>query len=77
MSRIFDHFPDAAICPVCKTSEDHPAVLVALDGTQEGNNEQATPVHVQCLAEQNWRLNREYGLLYSWVDPEENEDDYR
>jgi len=27
MSRIFDHFPDAAICPVCKTSEDHPAVF--------------------------------------------------
>jgi len=73
MSRIFEHFPEVATCPVCKTSEDHPCVLVSLDGTEDGNNEQATVVHVRCLGEQRWRLNREYGFLYSWVDPEEGE----
>lgn len=48
--RLFDHFPkEHAICPICKTNEDKPCFLAGIDGTQDGNNEEATVIHFDCL----------------------------
>lgn len=50
MYRVFEHFPNDAefVCPICKKNDDSPCWLMPIDGTQEDNIEQATPVHVKC-----------------------------
>lgn len=46
--RTFDHFPPNATCPVCGTNEDAECVLLGIDGTQDGNKEEAKIVHLWC-----------------------------
>jgi len=47
----FEHFPKEAICPICGTNTDKECILIGIDGTQEGNNCQAIPVHLDCILE--------------------------
>jgi hypothetical protein len=47
------------VCPVCGKQGKGKVALVAIDGTQEDNNEQAIPVHIDCL---ELRMNFEWGL---------------
>lgn len=64
MSRTFEHFPDGIECIVCHTSEDKPCVLIAMDGTADGNIEEAKPVHVDCaIAERCVESNGSF-LMY-------------
>jgi hypothetical protein len=37
------------VCPLCKTNEDSPVVLVAIPGTEEDGLVQAKQVHSKCL----------------------------
>jgi len=40
-------------------------VVVGIDGTTKGGNEEAKPIHVECLVDgRNWRINREVGVIY-------------
>lgn len=49
--RIFPTFPKGTehICPICKTADDNPITLIGIHGTQEGNNQEALPVHLECI----------------------------
>ena len=49
--RVFDHMNQSGkdVCPICKTKKDEPVVLIAVDGTADGNLEQAIQVHLECL----------------------------
>jgi len=38
-------------CPICGTNEEKDCVLLPVYGTGEGNNVQALPVHLDCLAD--------------------------
>ena len=62
----FEHFPDDKLCPICKLSRDLPCILVPIDGTEEGNIEQANPVHALCL-EDGWRMNESVGVIYKRI----------
>lgn len=47
--KIFEHFNQNAICPICGTNEDEPCVLIGIVGTEKGNNQEAKAVHVKCI----------------------------
>ena len=47
--RSFEHFPKKSICPICGTNEDKEAVLIAIVGTQDGYNAEASIFHLDCL----------------------------
>lgn len=64
--RIFDHWPEDLTCPVCGTQLDEPCVLLGIDGTQEGQNEEAQPVHLNCAVAS--RYNREMKIMYRKLD---------
>ena len=36
-------------CPICKNKKKKEVVLIPIDGTQKGNNEQALQVHLDCI----------------------------
>lgn len=36
-------------CPICGTYEIKPVVLIAIEGTADGNNVEAMQVHLDCL----------------------------
>jgi len=63
--RTFEHFPDVPklACPICGTNEDSECILVGIDGTADGNNEQAQPVHTNCL--RHLRYLKEKGIIYA------------
>jgi hypothetical protein len=48
--RIFKHFPKSEKCPVCRENTDSECILAGLDGTKEGNIEEAIPIHVECIS---------------------------
>jgi len=48
-------------CPICNTNEDKPIVLMGVDGTEDGNIEEAEQIHLDCI---NLRLNKQYRLIY-------------
>ena len=37
------------VCPICNTQKEGEVVLIAIAGKQEGNNCEATQVHLDCL----------------------------
>jgi hypothetical protein len=49
--RVFDH-PNMVdfTCPICKTSDDKPVVLIGIVGTEEDNIMEARQYHLDCLA---------------------------
>ena len=47
---IFEHMNTSGeVCPICKTKENKPVVLICIDGTEDGGNIQAKQVHVDCI----------------------------
>ena len=46
--RTFDHFPEIAICPICRTNDDGISVLIPKTGTEEDGICEASPVHLVC-----------------------------
>ena len=60
--RTFQHFPDEDKCPVCGTNDDGETVLVALDGTSDGNICQAKPFHLECAVAK--QFNEAMGIIY-------------
>ena len=65
MDNIFKHFPEKAICPLCKTNDDKACCLIPIDGTEKGNICEAKPMHVECVtAIKGFRYNKEYNVLY-------------
>jgi hypothetical protein len=69
--RTFAHFPRGgyrfAVCPICKTFDDKPCLLIPVDGTNDGSIVQAAPVHVECL--DGFRFNREFNVIYLRTEP--------
>lgn len=53
-----------ACCFICGTQDEGEVVLVAVDGTREGNIEQAKQAHLGCI---DLRLAPGVGLLYQNV----------
>jgi hypothetical protein len=67
LQRVFDHFPAHATCPVCGVSEDHPCVLVSIDGTANDGIVEALPVHLVCAAATNVATMDGRQILYREV----------
>ena len=49
------------VCPICKTNDDKPVVLIGIVGTQDGGNIQAEQFHLDCI---ELHYDREYHILY-------------
>jgi len=49
--RVFEHgnWDHGDLCPLCRTAQDLPVVLVPIPGTEDGNNIEAQQVHKRCL----------------------------
>jgi hypothetical protein len=62
--RIFKNFPQDDICLICGKNTAGACSLVGMDGTQEGNIEQARPVHLNCI---ELRLSAQTTILYQRV----------
>ena len=63
--RQFEDFPSIAQCTICGTNENKPGLMIPIDGTEEGNNEQATLVHVDCLLGFKLRFEQSMGIFYA------------
>lgn len=48
ISRIFPHFNQAIECPICKTKDDKPCILIPIMSTLEGNLFEAQLIHEEC-----------------------------
>ena len=66
--RKYEHFPENNTCPICGTNyRNMDTVFIPIDGTGEGNNEQAQPFHLPCImvtAVNNMRLDCGKNALY-------------
>jgi hypothetical protein len=62
--RIFEH-PNlhGFECPICKTSIDKPVTLVGIDGTREGNIQQAEQVHIECIELQKVKYDDKLAIV--------------
>ncbi|KKK81128.1 hypothetical protein LCGC14_2816590 [marine sediment metagenome] len=49
--KVFPHMNTSGpeVCPVCKTKDDKPVVLIGIDGTENGGNIQAKQIHLDCI----------------------------
>ena len=36
-------------CPICGTAEEKPITLIGIEGTEDGMNQKAEQMHVDCL----------------------------
>jgi hypothetical protein len=52
-------------CIICGTSKKGPCILVGIDGTEKDGNEEASPIHVDCIG---LRHSKEYNVLYQKLD---------
>ena len=69
--RTFDNFPNDNICPICKSNDNKECWLMPIDGTEDGNNCEATPVHVECTGTfmvDRMRYNKSHGIIYAFVE---------
>ena len=73
MNRIFQGFPSASKCPLCGKGTDTPCILVPIEGTANGNNEEAIPVHVTCMEDSRWRYLPHLGVIYTLTSGEADE----
>jgi hypothetical protein len=64
MNRVFEHFPETAgsVCPVCSERHDGPTILIPIHGTQDGNNVEAVPAHIECVID-NLTYSKEHKLI--------------
>lgn len=61
--RTFKGFPENTNCVICNTNDNKECILIAIDGTDEGNISQATPVHTSCL--NKLRYYKQLKLIYT------------
>lgn len=48
--RSFEHpNMDGFVCPICKTSDDKPIVLIGISGTEDDGIMEAHQYHVDCI----------------------------
>lgn len=47
--RIFQDYKFDTECPICNTKDQGDAVLIGVDGTQDGRNIEAMLFHIKCL----------------------------
>ena len=59
--RTFKQINEAGKCLICGKNDEGEVVLVPIDGTAEGHNEQAEQVHLKCI---DLRYNKEVNALY-------------
>lgn len=64
--KTFEHFPEKSICKLCGANDDKECTLVPVDGTNNGGNVEAIPVHVECISKLNLRYNRESNIFYQF-----------
>jgi hypothetical protein len=70
--KIFKHFNQESVCPICKQNTDGQAVLIPIDGTANDGICEAMQVHLNCI-NLRWRTDHRYMLIYqSIVKKEEN-----
>ena len=67
--KTFKHYPNGITCPVCKTNEDKECVLIEIQGTREGYNVEAHPIHVDCLQSliDKYIYDKENNQLYTRI----------
>lgn len=66
--RTFEQFQATSECPICHSNENKPCILVAIDGTEDGNICEAQPVHVDCLMETRWSYRKDLKIIYTMVE---------
>lgn len=48
--RLYRRFPKQVECPICKTDENKPCILIPICGTDDGEGHiEAHPFHITCL----------------------------
>jgi len=62
--RIFEHFVKGQKCLLCGTEDDKECTLIPIDGTKDGNNCQAVPIHTDCIKNIDLRYNKEANIFY-------------
>ena len=65
--RTFEHFPEDIPCVICRKSDDKKCTLLPVDGTEDGNNCEAIPVHADCVRNLEFRYNRGVGIIYRYL----------
>ena len=46
---VFDHFNQGTKCPICGNNNDAPAVLIPIEGTENGGIVEAQQFHLHCI----------------------------
>ena len=64
--KLFECFPSKDTCPVCRTNDEKPCILVAMDGTFEDGLVQMMPVHLSCAVVTN--INKNVGVMYRRIN---------
>jgi hypothetical protein len=64
--RLFENFPEQAMCPLCGTNKNAPCLLVPIDGTfnEEEHICQAIPVHADCMTSDGWHYHKDVNVIY-------------
>ena len=65
--RTFEHFPEDKTCVICGYGDNAECTLIPIDGTDDGDNCEATPVHAHCVRDVELRYNRDAGIVYKVV----------
>ena len=61
--RTFKNFnPKGEPCPVCKTKDNKETILLAIDGTNDGQVERAMQMHADCIIA--LRIDRTGSFIY-------------
>ena len=47
--RVFPKFNQSTVCPICGTNKEGEAVLIAVEGTQDGSVCEALQMHLGCV----------------------------
>ena len=65
--RTFEHFPEDKKCIICGNGDDKECTLIPIDGTDDDNICEATPVHADCVRNIELRYNKDAGVVYRLV----------
>ena len=65
--RTFKNFPETSKCIICRNNDNRECTLIPIDGTENGNNCEAVPVHVDCIKNLKLRYNKEANIIYSVI----------
>ena len=66
--KVFEHPNPSGICPICKTNEDKPCVLIGIDGTQEDNIIQCNMYHLECIDLTEYKVAGERYIMMKFGD---------